>query len=97
MGATRELFSQMREQGQDIDCNGNIYQEPQQKKKLKVTINNFGYFYKAELEGERITKEELYKVLKLPNYHSMSLEFHLNEFRKHSKDFDVDVWEMDVL
>ena len=27
MGRTKELFGQMREQGMDIDCNGNLYEE----------------------------------------------------------------------
>ncbi len=98
MGATKNLFNEMRNQDFDVDMSGNLYQEhvSSEPQKLKVSVTNFGYFYKAELNGEPIDKRQLYKILKLKIGHSMSLEFHLSEFARRNKGYEVDVWDMDV-
>jgi len=98
MGATRESFDELRQQNFDIDMSGHLYAEHvnSEPQKLKVSITNYGYFYKAWLNGEQIDKRELYKLLKLKIGHSMSLEFHVNEFAKRNKGYEVDVYEMDV-
>lgn len=97
---SKELFQQMREQNFDIDCSGQLYNEfpylRELKQNLKVTVTNFGNFYKAELDGEKINREQLLDILGIHNEGSYRLEFHLDKFAERTNKYNVDYTEIDV-
>lgn len=102
MGKTKILageYSLLQEQYlTDIDCSGGIYMELQQRarKKLTVSVTNFGYFYKATLNGVSITKEKLFEIIGL-EHQAKRLDFYLNEFSKRDDhSYDLDFYEFDV-
>ena len=84
----------------DIDMSGGLYLEYQNRipkpKILDVTHTNFGCFYKAKLDGERISKEQLFDILGIKNQGGFRLEYHLNNLQKRSNDYIIKIWEMDV-
>ena len=63
---------------------------------LDVTHTNFGYFYKAKLNGEAITKDQLFKLLGIEEYTGFRLEYHVTQFEKNNPNYNVEIWEMDV-
>lgn len=82
MGATRELYHETL---------GHTGEIPKQKQKLELTVTNFGYFYQARLNGERIEKEEFTRLTGMSNF-SVS-PWHYNEIER---VFDFDFYEKDV-
>jgi hypothetical protein len=103
MGANKQLHHDTRhlqeEYLTDIDCSGGLYLEYQErdKQELKVTITNFGLLYKCFLNGKRIDKEELYKLLGINENTPLRLEHHVYVFEKNNKTkFKVEVYEIDV-
>jgi len=50
------------------------------KNHLEVTITNYGFFYKAKLNGVKITKEELFEITGEPS-RGMRLDAYLDEFK----------------
>ena len=103
MGASKELHqvhNHLREAYlTDIDLSGGMYLEYQKRNKqeLKVTVTNFGLLYKAFLNGRKINKEELYKLIGITERTPLKLEHHIYNFEKENKSkFKVDVQEISV-
>lgn len=103
MGANKRLhadYAHMQEAYlTDIDCSGGLYLEMQErhKQKLKITITNFGYFYKAELDGKEITKEHFYNIIGYKENLPLRLEHHVHVFESQNKiRFNVEVSEINV-
>jgi hypothetical protein len=103
MGANKQLHHDtthlQEEYLTDIDCSGGLYLEYQERNKqeLKVVVTNFGPLYKAFLNGERIYKEELYKLLGISENTPLRLEHHVYVFEKNNKTkFKVEVGEINI-
>ena len=103
MGSSKQLHHNtthlQKEYLTDIDCSGGLYLEYQErdKQELKVTVNNFGLLYKCFLNGERIYKKELYKLLGISENTPLRLEHHVYVFEKNNKTkFKVEVNEINV-
>ena len=94
MGQSKEIFMEMRQQGYDVDCSGMMYQEPGQV--LEVVHTNFGFFSSATLEGEEITKEELYKILGIEDLRGFRIELYLTNLQRNSNRYDVRIYERNV-
>lgn len=103
MGVNKELHNTYRHLQEsyltDIDCSGGLYLEMQERSKqeLKVIVTNFGTLYKAFLNGRRIYKDELYKIIGITENTPLRLEHHVYNFKKENKSkFKVEVQEINV-
>lgn len=103
MGASKQLHHDYTEIQEsyltDIDCSGGLYLEMQERNKqeLKVIVSNFGKFYKATLNGGKITKEELFNLLNITDKTPLRLEHHVYNFEKANKrKFKVEIQEINV-
>ena len=68
-----------------------------QKHTLSVDITNFGKFYKAKLDGQILTKEQLYTLIGINDLAGFSLEKYVSDFEESNiETFDVEIWPMDV-
>lgn len=90
----KEHFAEMRQQGFDMDMSGMMYQEPKQS--LEVMVTHFGDFYKAELDGEPLTRQELFKLLGIDDLAGFRLELYLTNFEKNNNGYVVNVFEINV-
>lgn len=66
------------------------------KNVLEVTTTHRGGFYKAKLNGERITREELFTLIGIERLSGYRLEKYLYEFRDSTSNYEVDVSEIDI-
>ena len=103
MGANKELHqvhNHLRESYlTDLDLSGGMYLEMQERSKqdLKVIVTNFGFLYKAFLNGRRIYKEELLKLIGITENTPLRLEHHVYNFKENNKlKFNVEVSEINV-
>ena len=103
MGANKELHqvhNHLRESYlTDLDLSGGMYLEMQERSKqdLKVIVTNFGFLYKAFLNGRRIYKEELLKLIGITENTPLRLEHHVYNFKENNKSkFNVEVSEINV-
>lgn len=97
MQKSKDQFAEMQQNyGFDIDMAGHLYVE-KEKQKLEVHHTNFGGFYKAFLNGERINRKQLYDLIGIKNLKGFRLEYYVERFKSmNSSLFDVEVWEQSV-
>lgn len=63
---------------------------------LRVTQTHRGGFYKAFLNGERISKWSLFDLMGMEGFSGRTLEWHVAAFGLRNIGWDVDCDEMDV-
>ena len=62
---------------------------------LEITLTHKGYFYKAWLNGERISEDRVYEIIGNPTP-GFRLEHTIDRFKKTNTVYELKVWEQDV-